>query len=405
MGNQKSNETITTTEKDLKTAVDVKATEKLSEFVEKFSDGITKSFEKVIEKIGEVKKPKDERIPIIAVKDNDVPNKLGRFAIAMVRNKINGTDFKTALDDLQISKYLNTSDLDAGGSIVPEVIADEIIQYLNNNAVVRKAGAGVLDMPNGNVKFPKFTTGVVGYWKGEATPTTSATPTTGSVSLSSKILAVDIPISNQLLRYSGNNTAREIQNLLLQGIVATEDKGFLNGKGSSYEPLGLSSQIASGNQIAATGSATGVQIKSDLLKLIKSLLGNNVPMLRPAWIMHPRDFVALQSQVDGSNNEMRYSIELQTNKTLFGYPVLTTNNVDIASDKTEIYLIDFSFVKIGQGKAIEVRFVENGSYYNGSAYVSGETTDESVFKASAEVDIALVNENAGAKLTGVGYGA
>lgn len=104
-----------------------------------------------------------------------------------------------------VAASLNILDPSAGGVLVPANLSSEVIELLRPRSVVRSLGARSLPLQNGNLTIPRLKGGAtVGYIGSD-----SDAPVTGQqfddLKLSSKKMAALVPISNDLLSYSGVN--------------------------------------------------------------------------------------------------------------------------------------------------------------------------------------------------------
>ncbi len=409
---------VETTKEAINEAVDLKAneiavksmtvmTENLTEVFNKFGELITSN------KLAEKDKTPDGIMDAIRISVKPIKHRLGILAIGMAKAKFEQTTIYEQFDKMgieknsfgDITKVMNTGTIAAGGILVPEIWDDDIIPLLEAKAAFRKSGVGSRDMPNGNLTMPRWASGIKGYWVGEGQKRTSAQPTTEALTMKAHKLAVDVPITNEELKFSKYNTAREIQDLMITGTSNTEDTGFLYGTGTAYQPTGLETQMLTANKIAATGSATAEQIGTDLEKLPAILSNNNVTFNKPVWLMHPREYYAIRRQVDSTSNLMYYARELRETNTLIGYPVFMTTNIPTTGSGSDIFFYDAFYLSIGEAGKPELKFTENGDWYDGADVRSGQVEDTSVFKMTEMVDLVLKQQNAACELYNVTYGA
>ena len=411
---EKNSDIITTTKSDIEKAVDSKANSKTSEAINELSNTIKdliNSVPKPVQQVPDViKNNLEERVYV-----KDVKHRLGIIAIAGARADYSKgkTSFSDQLkqigiDERQIGseiliKSVNASILDQGGILIPEIWADEVIPMLNANTVIRKAGANVMEMTQGNLKFRQILTNPTMYWRGESGSRTKSEPTFGDISMTSKIGYVQVPVTDQWLRYAGQKSAKMVQDTIMEAISLGEDYAFVYGSGSVNQPLGIQGWIASANKFAMTGTPTAITKRADLLKMKKYLLKNNIKGNKVCWLMHPSVENDLETQVGTDYHATDYAISLSQSGKLFGYPVFTTTQIPFVST-TSVFLVDISYCIIGEGNGATLKFKENGSYYDGSNTVSGDVTGESVFTAEEELDFVMTSTLAGVELTGVTWG-
>lgn len=154
-------------------------------------------------------------------------------------------------------KALNTlSDL-AGGSTVPPPTLGDLIDLQRNLEVFSRAGANNVTLPpNGRMQFPKLTGGSTAYWVGEQASVTDSQQTTGSLSLEVKKLAVRVPFTNELMRFSDTSidgmvrmdmaaqAALKADEAQLQGTGGTQIKGLITYPTASAWSQGVDNLLA-----------------------------------------------------------------------------------------------------------------------------------------------------------------
>ncbi|WP_280955255.1 phage major capsid protein [Paludibacterium denitrificans] len=196
-----------------------------------------------------------------------------------------------------VAAALSTATPGAGGVLIPSNMSQEVIELLRPKAVIRKMGTRSVPLNNGNLTIPRLKGGAsVGYigTDGDA-PTTEAS--FDDLKLSSKKMAALVPISNDLLAYSGVRPGIDqlIVGDLTSAIGAREDKAFIRDDGTGNLPKGLRFWCIAGNQLAAPAidaiDAAALQaIEIFLNSLILLLEGVDANMVTPGWLMSPRTF-------------------------------------------------------------------------------------------------------------------
>ncbi len=130
-------------------------------------------------------------------------------------------------------------------------------------------------------------------------------------------------------------------------------------------PKGLRNWALAANATATNGT-TSVQIESDFKDLLQNLEGANVPMLRPAWIMNPRSKHHLFTLRDASGDLVFPEVRA-ARPVIHGFPVLLTTAVPITlggGTETELYLVDYSEVILGEVDGIEVDVSREAAYFD-----------------------------------------
>lgn len=300
-------------------------------------------------------------------------------------------------------KNQTAGQFDDGGALINEIYSTEFIPKLRAKSVFRNAGIPVVPMVNGQLTYREGLSNGTATWRGEAQKKTKTGITFGQKRLSSKYLDAVIVASDQSLRYATVNLAQQIENDLMTTLALQEDQMLLYGTGTSFTPLGIFNAVASANSFAMTGGDTSALRRTDLIKCPKLLAAANVNVVKPIWIMHPTNKWDLANRVDANSNLMDYSRTMSDSNILFGAPVFDTTQAYYSSAYNTFY-IDLDKIFIAQAMGISLKFIEGGSYWDGTSYVSGQVTGESTFTASLEEDFGFKYTSAMAVITGTTWG-
>jgi HK97 family phage major capsid protein len=302
-----------------------------------------------------------------------------------------------------VTKALNTSTAAAGGAMVPEDFANQVVELLRPATVVRSSEPIVIPMPRGTMRMGKQTGGVTGTYGAEGGKLGTQQPTVGNIVATFKKLTVLVPVSNDFLRYASPATDGLVQNDVVQGLARTEDLAFIRGDGTADWPLGLRNIALAGNLVSSNASFTLTTVDSELGSAILALENANVPMLRPVWFFAPRIKQFLLT-LKNSNGFYVYREEMVNNGTLRGYPFKTTTQIptNLIDTQTEIYLTDMSQALIFDALALSLGMSQDGSYTDaGGNQRNAFERDETLIRAIAEHDFHLRHDEATAVITGV----
>jgi HK97 family phage major capsid protein len=305
------------------------------------------------------------------------------------------------------TKALAAGDATAGGFLVPTEFSNEVIELLRAQSVVRKLGARTIQMPTGTLKFPKIATGANATYIGENVNIGKSEETFGQLTLTFKKLAVLTPISNDLLRYSSPSADAIVRDDLVSAMATKEDTSFLRGAGTDATPKGLLNWCLADQKIASNLTVNLANITDDLGQLVVKLKQADIPMISPGWIMAPRTEQKLAT-IQNANGAFVFRDEI-IRGTLWGWPVGVTTNVPITLDTTgagsdnesEIYLVDFAQVIIGESAGLLVDSSQEAAYHDGSNVQAAFSLDQTVVRAIAEHDLGMRHDKAIAMLTGV----
>ena len=300
----------------------------------------------------------------------------------------------------------------AGGFLVEEDVASEVIELLRPASVVMSLGPQTMDMPSGNMTVNRLATGASASYIGEQADAPATGLQFGQVKLSAKKLAALIPISNDLLRAASQSADRIVRDDLVVSLAQRMDLAFIRGSGTQFSPLGLRFQhtgtaFASSHVLAVAGTASLADVTVQLGRLELALMNANVAMTRPGWLMAPRTMMFFQNLRDGNGNFAFPEIQ---RGELRGKPIRITTQIPInlggGSNETELYLADFAHVFVGEHMGIEVALSTEAAYLDaGNNLKAAFSRDENIMRAITQHDIGLRHLPAVCIMTGITWGA
>jgi HK97 family phage major capsid protein len=160
-------------------------------------------------------------------------------------------------------------------------------------------------------------------------------------------------------------------------------------------------------KIAANSTVNLANITDDLGQLVVKLKSADIPMISPGWVMAPRTETKLAT-IQNANGVFAFRDEI-IRGTLWGWPIGTTTNVPITLDtsgsgndnESEVYLVDFAQVLIGESQGLLVDSSQEAAYHDGSNIQAAFSLDQTVVRAIAEHDLGMRHDKAVAMLTQV----
>lgn len=307
-------------------------------------------------------------------------------------------------------RALNSGAAVAGGVLVPENMANEIIDVLRPQTTFIQGGPRMVPMIGGSYKVPAAASGATAGWRGEGNAVAKSQPTFKEINMSSHFVDALVPITNQLIRFSLPDVRSWVE-MDMANVMAVEiDRAAYVGAGTAHEPLGITkiSGITSVTLTATGSSPTIAQIEADASSAELGMMTANLPMLGAKWVMNPRTFIFLQNQRDGNGN--RYYPELQNASPMWrNKPVLVTTqnpaNGGVGTDETEIWLVAFGHVLFGQGLGITFNVSTEATVVTSGTAVSAFQHDLTYIKASAEADFDMRYLEAVSVIPGVKWGS
>jgi HK97 family phage major capsid protein len=290
-----------------------------------------------------------------------------------------------------IEKAIQAQDAASAGLLVPEPIMAEVTELLRAAVVIEASGAAMVPMPNGNLSLNHQETGATAQYLGEVAPITPSQPTFGRLKLSAKKLGALVPVSNDFLRYAVPQANQLIRDDLVQTLSVRKDLALIRDDGSQDTPKGLRWLAPAANVVARTldaGNVTLETVTDDLVNAIDRLESANIRMVRPGWLMHPRTKNFLMKLRDGNGNRV-YRDEMRAG-TIEGLPFRTTTNIPtnlgVGGDESEIYLVDFASIIVGEAFDLEIVVSDQASFtQNGQQ--NGFQQDETLVRALMAHDI------------------
>ena len=305
----------------------------------------------------------------------------------------------------QVVRTLTEGDFDSAGSFVQTQYSNEIIQLLRNTTVIRQAGARVIPVPGGNLTMHRITGGSSAYYRGEGQTVTPSGMNSGQLTLSVKELIARVAISNRLLRHASPAVDVIARNDMVATMGEKEDLTFIRSVGGQYTPKGLRYLAHSSHIVGAvnTASPTLVQVRADLAKPTLALKRANIGRRQAAWLMSHRTEEFLMQVVDTSGNPV-YEAEMQKG-LLRGIPYFATNqipeNLGTGGDESELYLVDFSEIFIGEDGQMEMRVDKDVAYTVDGQLRSAYDVDETVIQVNQFHDFGTRYDKAIYVLTGL----
>ncbi len=315
--------------------------------------------------------------------------------------KIAGENF----NDADVAMALTTTTSAGGGVLIPAQFVPEVIELLSPQSVVREMGALTMPMPNGNLTIPKLTGGAAVGYIGSDDDIASTGATFGDLQLSAKKLAALVPISNDLIKYSGTNqnVDRVVIGDLIAGLGAREDKAFIRDDGSANTPKGLRYWAPAQNVIAANATVNLQNVENDLGKIMLMLMNANTRMRSPGWVLNPTVFMFLSNLRDGNGNKVYPEL---VDGLLKGYPYKTTTqvpaNLGVGGDESEVYFVDFADAIIGESDEMTIAISTEATYKDESSnLISAFSKDQTLIRVIQQHDFGMRHDGSVAVLTGV----
>lgn len=301
----------------------------------------------------------------------------------------------------KITKALATTTDTAGGFLVPEVLAPEVIELLSAQTVMRKIGARVMQLVNGQLTIPRITGGATAAYMSEGANIQTSQETFGQINLQGHKLSASVAISNDLLNFAVANADQIVRQDIVTRMALREDLAFLEGSGALNTPVGLRNQMTAANAIAMTATPTAVTAATDFGRMVTVLDNANIPDTRRSWIMRPGNKNWLATVRDAVGNVA--FPEVRTSNMWGPYPIQTTTQITLdGTTSSYIYLVEAPECIIGDAMTLKIDASQEASYDIGAGVLASTfARDESVIRAISMHDFGMRHAGAAAALTGV----
>jgi len=319
---------------------------------------------------------------------------------------VGGPNAQTRANQMQVSLLAD------GGALIPEVLADAIIEELRPVSAIAQLPITRIDMPAGNVSMSRVNTGTSGAWAGESESVSITKPALGLVRLNAKRLVTVIVESNQLIQFAGARAAEVVSGNLIRGMAQSLDNTAIRSLGTSAEPAGLRGLMASGQKVTAVNSTAPslAQVDSDIFQIIGKVQdANQKPTKQNAFFLMSGRTERYLMQLRDGTGRYPYGDEMAERGTVKGYKYIATENIPNtlggSSNGSEIYFGVAQEVVEGKSGDMAVVFQENATYDDNGTIRSGLNRDESAWRSTLLIDYNLRHTTAWAMLETVKWGA
>ena len=277
--------------------------------------------------------------------------------------------FKDMLHTGMPQKALRRGSAGSGNFIVPDTFEQKLVKGLTEKSVLRKL-CTVLKT-NTTMRIPTIIADGEATWIPENEPVQFSEAVYGEIVLDAYKLAHKVIVSDEMLEDAQFDVEDYIRQLFVESVSATEELALFIGDGNG-KPTGLLHQTSVGWVSEKAGDIT----YDDILNLIHSVKS---PYRKNAVLVMSEDAITKLLSIIHYHGDSPWDVSLKdgTTKTLFGYPVYTTNYLDRVLPGTKPVLFgDFSYFWIGErGKRSVKRLIERYADTGQVAYITTERID------------------------------
>ena len=277
--------------------------------------------------------------------------------------------FKDMLDTGMPQKALRRGSAGSGNFIVPDTFEQKLVKGLTEKSLIRKLGTVM--KTNTKMRIPTIIADGEAAWIPENEPVQFSEAVYGEIVLDAYKLAHKVVVSDEMLEDANFDVEDYIRQLFVESVSAAEELALFIGDGNG-KPTGLLHQTSVGWVSEKAGDIT----YDDILNLIHSVKS---PYRKNAVLVMSEDAITKLLSIIHYHGNSPWDVSLKdgTSKTLFGYPVYTTNYLDRVLPGTKPVLFgDFSYFWIGErGKRSVKRLVERYADHGQVAYITSERVD------------------------------
>ena len=237
---------------------------------------------------------------------------------------------------------LNSSD---DSTLIPQDFkGGDFIDVLRNQSSVMAAGATMLRGLQGSVVIPKKTAAASGGWIAtEGNAASESEFTSGSVTMSPKVIGAYTDVTRLLLQQSSLDIENLIRDDLTQSIAIAIDLGALAGSGSSGQPTGIKNTSGVNTTTFAAANPTFAEV----IGMESAVAADNALIGNLSYICKPADYGTLKTTSKDSGSGQ---FVVEPDGRMNGYNVVRSNQVTSG----DFYFGNFGDLLIGMYGSLDI---------------------------------------------------
>ena len=230
---------------------------------------------------------------------------------------------------------INTSD--DSTLIAEDYRAGDFIDVLRNSSSVLAAGATTLQGLQGNIVIPKKTAASSAGWIAtEGSAASESEMTSGSVTMSPKVVGAFTDATRLLLQQSSLDIENLIRDDLTKSIATAIDLGALAGSGASGQPTGIKNTSGINTTTFAAANPTFAEI----IAMESEVANDNGLVGNLGYICKPSDYGTLKTTSKDTGSGM---FVVEPDGRMNGYNVVRSNQVTAG----DFYFGNFADLLVG----------------------------------------------------------
>ena len=245
---------------------------------------------------------------------------------------------------LRTWKQRDINSSDDSTLIAEDYRGGDFIDVLRNSSSVMQAGATILRGLQGNVVIPKKTAASSGGWIAtEGAAAAESEFTSGSVTMSPKVIGAFTDATRLLLQQSSLDVENLIRDDLTQSIATAIDLGALAGSGTSGQPTGISATSGINTTTFAAANPTWAEI----VAMESAVANDNALNGSLGYICRPADFGTLKTTEKATGTAQ---FVVSPDNSMNGYNVIRSNQVTSG----DFYFGNFADLLIGMYGGLDI---------------------------------------------------
>ena len=245
---------------------------------------------------------------------------------------------------LRTWKQRDINSSDDSTLIAEDYRGGDFIDVLRNSSSVMQAGATMLRGLQGNVVIPKKTAAASAGWIAtEGAAAAESEFTSGSVTMSPKVIGAFTDATRLLLQQSSLDVENLIRDDLTQSIATAIDLGALAGSGTSGQPTGISNTSGINTTTFAAANPTWAEI----VAMESAVANDNALNGSLGYICRPADFGTLKTTEKATGTAQ---FVVSPDNSMNGYNVIRSNQVTSG----DFYFGNFADLLIGMYGGLDI---------------------------------------------------
>jgi HK97 family phage major capsid protein len=274
-----------------------------------------------------------------------------------------------------MTKALSESVPSAGGVLVPQEVAAEVLGLVRARSAVMSLGPTIQPVRK-VMAIDSIVQGATAGWVGENEPAPMSQPEFDQeVLLEPKELTALLAASNRLVRDAQQNPNLDqvLREELAEVMALAADHGYLEGSGSAHQPLGVmkDSRLTAAPALGANGASPTFDNLKDMVANIRMANGR---FQKPGWVFSPRLINTLEKIKDTTGRYLADAGLLTFDATggggtLLGFRFQTTTSMPInvtkgsSTDTTSLLFgSDWQEAWVGVEEALTINISREAGY-------------------------------------------